>query len=270
MDSLQFLSSRRVGLALSGGSVRGLAHIGVIKALNELGIRPTVIAGTSAGSLIGAGVAAGMDWRDLSQMARSVFWPSLLRGDGLEIFCAKHLPGTFAQLPIPFAAVATALPTKQAVPITEGHLASAISASCAMRIIRRSVMREGRRLKDGGIACVLPAVICRVLGAEFVISSDVWELSSLLRGVGFHPCSPRAQSLYPSHYLTAIRYTDILIQPDIPIAGYIPGTTAVERMVVAGEEAAHIAIFARRSCNTNDQRGNGATGQRGNGATGYI
>jgi NTE family protein len=66
--------SRRVGLALSGGGVRGLAHIGVIKALAELNIRPAVIAGTSAGSLVGAGLAAGLDWQALADMARSVSW----------------------------------------------------------------------------------------------------------------------------------------------------------------------------------------------------
>jgi NTE family protein len=235
----------RIGLALSGGSVRGLAHIGVIKALTELGIRPTVIAGTSAGSLIGAGLAAGLDWRELERMASSVFWPSLLLGHSLERFCARNLPGTFAHLRHPFAAVATALPSKQVVTITDGHLASAISASCAMRVIRRSVFREGQRLKDGGIVCVLPAIACRAMGAEVVISSDVWELSSMLRGLGIHAAHPRAQRIYPSHYLTAIRHTDLLIQPDIPVNGYVPGTTAVERMIAAGEEAVHRALSAR-------------------------
>jgi NTE family protein len=241
------MQNPRIGLALSGGSVRGLAHIGVIKALTELGIRPVIVAGTSAGSLIGAGLAAGLDWRDLERMACSVFWPSLLSGPSLERFCARNLPGTFAHLRLPFAAIATALPSKQVVPITDGHLASAISASCALRIIRRSVIREGQRLKDGGIACVLPAIICRAMGAEVVISSDVWELSSMLRGLGIHPADPRARRIYPSHYLTAIRHTDLLIQPDIPVGGYVPGTTAVERMIAAGEEAVHRALSQRES-----------------------
>jgi NTE family protein len=74
-ELLQKLESRRVGLALSGGSVRGIAHIGVIKALSEAGIRPHIVAGTSVGSLVGAGLASGMTWQDLAQMAREVFWP---------------------------------------------------------------------------------------------------------------------------------------------------------------------------------------------------
>lgn len=234
------LRSRRIGLALSGGSVRGLAHIGVIKALAELGIRPAIVVGTSAGSLIGASVAAGLEWHEIAAMARSVFWPSLLHGARLEDFCAQHLPETFAHLFLPFAAVATALPTKRAVTITEGHLASAISASCALRVIRRPVERAGERLKDGGIACVLPALACREMGAEMVISSDVWELSALLRGMGLHHTQERAP--YPAHYRIAVRHTDLLIQPSIPSAGYVPGAAAVERMIAAGEQAVHQAL----------------------------
>jgi NTE family protein len=228
-----------IGLALSGGSVRGLAHIGVIKALTDFGIRPSIIAGTRAGSLIGAGVAAGLDWSDLARMANSVFWPGLLNGRNLERFCARHLPVTFAHLRLPFAAVATDFQSKRVVTITEGDLASAISASCALRIIRRSVIREGRRLKDGGIVCVLPALVCRELGAEVVISSDVWELSSLSRSLGILPSDPRANRVFPAHYLAALQYTDLLIQPDIPMAGYVPGKNAVGRMIAAGEAAVH-------------------------------
>lgn len=236
---LHNLRSRRVGFAFSGGAVRGLAHIGVIKALSELGIQPAVIAGTSVGSLIGAGLAAGMNWHDLAQMARSTFWPALLHGGRLEVFCKKHLPDAFAQLKLPFAAVVTRVPAKQAVAITEGHLASALSASCALRAIRRPVVREGQRYKDGGIACVLPAIVCRELGAELVISSDVWELSSLLRGMGFHPALQRSRSFYPRHYRLAVQQTDLLIQPVIPAIGYVPGTAAVERMIAAGERATY-------------------------------
>jgi NTE family protein len=238
------MGNPKIGLALSGGSVRGLAHIGVIKALTELGINPSVIAGTSAGSLIGAALAAGLDWRDLARMASSVFWPSLLVGRCLEKFCASNLPGTFAHLRLPFAAVATALPAKRVVTITDGHLASAISASCALRVVRRSVFRDGQRLKDGGIACVLPAIVCRAMGAEVVISSDVWELSSIFRGLGIRPADPHARRLYPTHYLKAISHTDLLIQPDIPVTGYVPGYSAVERMIAAGEEAVHRAFAA--------------------------
>ncbi len=86
MSCLHQLRSRRIGLALSGGSVRGLAHLGVVKVLSEAGIRPAVIAGTSAGSLIGAMLAAGMEWSEIASLARKTFWPKLLHGETLELF----------------------------------------------------------------------------------------------------------------------------------------------------------------------------------------
>ena len=242
MSRLHQLRSRRVGLALSGGSVRALAHLGVVKALSEVGIIPSFIAGTSAGSLIGAMLAAGIEWSEIAALARKTFWPRLLHGQTLERFCAEHLPATFADLKLPFAAITTELPMKVAMMITEGELASAISASCALRGVRRPVRREGKRLKDGGIACVLPSEACRTLGADFIIGSDVWEISSLLRGVGIDPSHPRAGRTYPSHFHSAVRSTDLLIQPRIPLAGYLPSPLAIERMISAGEAATRQAL----------------------------
>ena len=240
LDSLQ---SKRVGLALSGGAVRGLAHIGVIKALHEAGIKPTVIAGTSVGSIIGAALAAGMGLREMADMARSVFWPRLLHGKMLERFCSEYLPESFERLQLPFAAVATALPTNNAITITSGPLPSAISASCALRVLRRPVVRNGLRLKDGGFSCVLPTRACRELGAEFVIASDVWEWSSLMRSLGYSPYDQRRTSrAYPSHYRFALSHTDIHIHPQIPANGYVPSAIAVDRMIAVGECATYQAL----------------------------
>src|ERR1051326_57436 len=194
------LHTRRIGLALSGGGVRGVSHIGVIKALTEAGLAPIAISGTSVGSIIGAGLAAGMSWQELAEMGRSVFWPSLLHGGRLERFCAKRLPQTFAQLKLPFAVLATAVPARRVVVIREGNLASAISASCAIPLLRRPVGREGERLVDGGVVCVMPAMACRELGAEFVIGSDVWEWSATLQVLGCDPAHPLSARFYPAHY----------------------------------------------------------------------
>jgi NTE family protein len=242
MSGLHQLRSRCIGLALSGGSVRGLAHLGVVKVLSEGGIRPSVITGTSDGSLIGAMLAAGMDWGGIASLARRTFWPKLLHGETLERFCAEHLPAAFASLKLPFAALTTELPGKRAVVITTGDLASAISASCALRGIRLPVQREGKLLKDGGIACVLPSEACRAMGADFIIGSDVWEVSSLLRSVGIDPHHPRAGRTYPSHYHSAVHNTDLLIHPRVPLAGYVPGLGAIDRMISAGEKAAYLAF----------------------------
>jgi NTE family protein len=241
MYRLHKFPGRRVGLALSGGSVRGIAHIGVLKALSEYGIRPKVIAGTSVGSLVGAGVAAGMSWQDLSAMAHAIFWPSLLHGRTLERFCSKHLPASFGDLELPFAAMATTLPHRKPVTLKAGRLASAISASCAVRA-RFPVYREGVKLKDGGLSCVLPSVACRELGADFIIASDVWGVSALLRSVGLRHTHPRAGRAYPRHFMHAVSQSDVLIQTDIPVAVYWPGRMSVDRLIAAGESAAHKAL----------------------------
>ena len=222
--------------------MRGLAHIGVYKVLTEAGIRPSFIAGASAGSVVGAGIAAGMSWQDLIELARAVFWPKLLHGNTLEQFCARHLPSHFSDLQIPFAVVATSLPNKHAVWLTSGHLASAINASCAMRVVRGRVHRNGQVLKDGGIACVLPAAACRQMGADFVIGSDVWELSSILRVAGFDTTHPKAHRLYPAHYRNSLQHTNVLIHPRVPWAGYWPSDSGIGRMISAGEQAARLAL----------------------------
>ena len=236
------VSRRSIGLALSGGSVRGIAHIGVIKALTESGIQPAVVVGTSVGSLIGAGFAAGMSWHELKRMAEAVFWPSLLNGERLERFCNKYLPSSFADLRLPFAAVATALPAKQTVVLTSGELAPAISASCAMLVVRRPVSLNGYRLKDGGISCVLPSRPCRGLGAEFVVASDVWAFSAFCRGLGLAPGHRRARHVYPKQYLDAVEAAGLVIQPDIPIRVYVPGCLSVNQLIATGEKATHRAL----------------------------
>lgn len=224
--------------------MRGLAHIGVYKVLTESGIRPSFIAGTSAGSVIGAGIAAGMRWQDLRELARNVFWPKLLHGGVLERFCTHYLPPRFSDLQLPFAAVASSVPGTLPFIMTTGHLASAINASCAMRVIRGRVHRDGHVLKDGGLACVLPADVCRQMGAEFVIGSDVWELSSILRGIGLQATHPQARRLYPAHYRHSIKQTDLLVHPKVPISGYWPGHNGIDRMIAAGEQAARRVLFS--------------------------
>ena len=223
--------------------MRGLAHIGVIKALHENGIRPAVVAGTSVGSIIGAALAAAMDWREIADMARSIFWPRLLHGKTLERFSAQHLPPSFEHLETRFAAVATVVPLNQPHTIASGPLPSAISASCALRLLRRPVVREGLRLKDGGFSCVLPTHVCRELGAEVVIGSDVWEWSSVMRSLGWSPFEQRwTTRAYPSHYRFALTQTDIHIHPEIPVTGYVPGAAAIDRMIAVGERATYLSL----------------------------
>ncbi len=226
-------TNQRIGFAFSGGGVRGVAHIGVIKALSERGWRADYVAGTSAGSLIGAGLAAGMDWQALAEMASAVSWPKLMHGKTLEKFCERHLPAAFTDLRLPLAVVVTEFPMKRPIVLRDGHLASALNASCALPIIRRPVWRAGLKLKDGGYTCVLPSQACRALGADIVFGSDVWELSALMRGLSLDAHHP----LFPAHYREAVRQTDYLIQPRIAARDYWPGRAALHRLIAAGEAA---------------------------------
>ena len=92
------------------------------------------------------------------------------------------------------------------------------------------------------MVCVLPSQACREMDADFVISSDVWELSSILRSVGCNPSHYISGRLYPEHYRRALDNTDLFIQPEIPMSGYVPVAAAIERMIEVGEHAARIAL----------------------------
>jgi NTE family protein len=217
--------------------VRGIAHIGVIKGLIELGIRPTCIAGTSVGSLVGVAFSAGMAWPEIAEMARSVFWPRLLVGRQLELFCEEHFPANFSSLRIPFAAITTDVATKTVVKLSGGKIATAISASCAQPPLRKAIEKNGSKLADGGAACVLPSETCWQMGADVVIASDVYGGSAFLRSIGCQSENPIFKRLYPSHYRFGVQLTDILIRPRIPLLAYLPFPQAVDKMISAGEQS---------------------------------
>ena len=176
----------KIGLALSGGAARGMAHVGVLRALLEHGIPIDCIAGTSAGSIVGGAFAAGMSVDEIADLGRKLRWRHVGRitisrlgvqsNARLEKFMRERLPITkFEDLPIPFAAVATDLKTGEPVVMKdEGDVPFAIRASCTVPGWYVPVTdREGRRLVDGGLVAVIPAAVTRALGADIVISVDV-------------------------------------------------------------------------------------------------
>jgi NTE family protein len=173
------------GLALSGGAVRGIAHAGVLEVLVEEGIPIRAVAGTSAGAIVGGLFCAGVPpgeiarlaletrWRDLffAQVPRAGLFP----GEGLERFFQRMLPArTFADLALPFAAVATDLESGRRVDITSGPLAEAILASCSLPVLLEPVRIGGRLLVDGGVSSQIPVRAAReTLNAARVIAVDV-------------------------------------------------------------------------------------------------
>ena len=176
----------RVGLALSGGAARGIAHVGVLRALVENGISIDAIAGASAGALIGGCYAAGLSVERLGQMAGTFRWrhtqrPSFSRlglqsNARMEKFLRANLPVTrFEDLKIPFAAMVTDLRKGELIVLRDhGDLPFAIRASCCIPFFMAPIEDDkGRLLIDGGIVQNLPVSQARDLGADIVIAVDV-------------------------------------------------------------------------------------------------
>jgi NTE family protein len=176
----------RIGLALSGGAARGIAHVGVLRALEENAIPIDAIAGASAGALIGGSYAAGLSIEELEAMARKFRWRHMGRisfsrlglqsNAPMEKFLRANLPVTrFEDLRIPFAALATDLQNGTAVVMRDtGDLTFAIRASVCLPAFYVPVRdAEGRLLVDGGLVANLPISYTRDLGADIVIAVDV-------------------------------------------------------------------------------------------------
>jgi NTE family protein len=176
----------RVGLALSGGAARGIAHVGVLRVLSEQQIKIDYVAGTSAGSIVAAALAAGMSIEEIEAMARSLRWRDMGRmtlsrlgiqsNARMEEFVRARLPVTrFEDLSTPLAIVATDLHSGSAVVMSgEGDIPFAIRASCALPGWYVPVIdQSGRHLVDGGLVANVPSAAARSLGADIVIAVDV-------------------------------------------------------------------------------------------------
>src|SRR6059058_4403298 len=186
MSDLSRTDRPRIGLALSGGAGRGIAHVGVLRALTENQIPIDAIAGASAGALAGGSFAAGLSIDDLEEMARGFRWRHTQRfsfsrlglqsNAGLEKFLRAKLPVTrFEDLKVPFAAMVTDLLKGELIVLRDrGDLPFAIRASCCIPFLITPVKdAEGRLLIDGGIVANLPISHARDLGADIVIAVDV-------------------------------------------------------------------------------------------------
>jgi NTE family protein len=180
------LNRPTIGLALSGGAARGIAHVGVMRALKENNIPIDFIAGTSAGSLVGGAWASGMSLDQMEDLGRKMRWRDIGRAtisrlgvqsnDRLEQYLRDRLPLTrFEDLTVPFAAVATELKSGAAVVMRDqGDVPFAIRASCAIPGWYVPVIDEqGRQLVDGGLVAVIPVAVARSFGADIVIAVDV-------------------------------------------------------------------------------------------------
>lgn len=168
---------KRVGLALGGGGAKGLSHIAFLKALDELGVRPAVIAGTSIGAVIGGLYAAGVSGAGLEQVLKTIGFTELSKivldfsilsnsaiftGKRVEEFLARRIPArTFEEIEIPLKIVATDFWNRREVVFESGSLITAIRASMALPAIFEPVLLNDKVLIDGGAVNPLPYDLIR-------------------------------------------------------------------------------------------------------------
>ncbi len=173
----------KIGLALGGGGARGYAHLGAIKAFEEYGLKFDFIAGTSAGSLIGAFYANGWTYSQMYEVASNFkekeirksklpFMPSST--EGIQNIIINGLGDIdVSDSKIPLAVVATDILTTQECIITKGNLAKAVAGSCAVPAIFQPVEFEDKLLLDGGLQNTLPSDIPKLFDCDYVVAIDV-------------------------------------------------------------------------------------------------
>jgi len=200
----------RIGLALGSGSARGWAHIGVLRALLDAGVRPDVVCGASVGAIVGAAYATGeldrfeawvrsMDRRKVMSYMDFNLAGGMLKGERLVAFMRAHFDDRpIEALTTPFAAVATALHSGDEVWLRSGSVADAVRASFALPGLFTPVWREGRLLADGGLVNPVPVSLARALGADVVIAVDLNhdKLGRYFRGNASAPEPPAPRSAW--------------------------------------------------------------------------
>jgi NTE family protein len=243
--------SIRVGLALGGGAARGFAHIGVIKALEARNIQVDLVAGTSAGSVVGALYASGMNGFALNKLALTMDeasisdWamPFRTRGFLQGIALQNYLNTTLNNRPIekmvkPLGVVATDLKTGQPILFQRGNTGIAVRASCSVPSIFEPVKIGGHEYVDGGLVSPVPASFARKMGADFVIAVDISQrpesgLTASSFDVLMQTFTIMGQTI-KAYELD--KYADIVIRPNLAA---MSGSDFSQRnaAILAGEEA---------------------------------
>ena len=239
----------RIGLALGGGAARGFAHIGVIQVLEEQGLRPDLVVGTSAGSLVAALWASGKSGAELGALAEHMdesaltdwTYPGrgLLRGEGLARYVREHTDGrSIESMKIPLGIVATDLTSGQAILFQRGDPGVAVRASSAVPAVFQPVRIGSREYVDGGLVAPVPVQFARQMGAELVIAVDI---SAATEG---QPTGDALRMLLQTFAIMGrnlgqyqLREADVVMQPKLQ--GVSSADFGARRLaVMAGREAA--------------------------------
>jgi NTE family protein len=256
------MSNKKVGLALSGGAARGLAHIGVLEVLKKEGIPIDMIAGTSAGAVAGAVYAWNQDiarmkkevlavnWLKLAPLFDlSLFKSGLIKGTKIKSMLASYVGGNikFSDLKTPFACVTSDIETGEEVVIDSGSVPEALRASISVPGIFAVVKHEGRYLVDGGLTTPVPVQVVKKMGADFIIAVNVApDASDRVKKRRKEPSIFHVimQSIYITTYAMArhnLEDADIVIEPDLSGIGAGDFKKARE-CIIRGEQAARSAI----------------------------
>lgn len=181
------MKDKKIGLALGSGGARGVAHIGIIKALEEEGIKPDYITGCSMGAVVGACYAAGMTADEMKEAVMQIkpinlidvnlnLRQSVLKGNKVyDMLIQKIGSVRFDELKIPFQCVASDMLSNKLILLKEGEVATAVRASSAIPLVFSPVKYEDKLLIDGGVLCRIPVEQVRDMGADVVIAVDVLD-----------------------------------------------------------------------------------------------
>ncbi len=243
----------RVALVLGGGAARGFAHVGVIKMLESQGIKPDLIVGTSAGSVVGALYASGLNGFQLQEMTFDLdrkafadwhwFGRGLLRGQALQDFVDKSVGNVpIEQLKIPFACVAAKLRTGEPVLFTKGDVGLSVRASSSIPGIFEPAVIDGEEYVDGGTVSPVPIRFAQALGAEVVIAVNV---SASIEEQGDDSTLKSVLKTFTimGHALSAaeLPLADVVISPDVRNVG-AADFDSKQRSILEGERAALAAV----------------------------
>ncbi len=214
-----------VGLVLGGGGARGFVQVGALKAFKERGINFDLCVGTSVGSIVGALYCAGVDPDEIIKIAdtlnmgdfhgRIIFKPDDPRRIG-AVLAGVIGDITIESLPIKYAAVATDLKTGKRVVIDRGSVSDAVSASSAVPILYLPLNKDGMNLCDGGLTDNIPADVCKMLGADKVVTVDVHgSRGSGTDGTGIFDTLKAMFSIMSANAsIVGLMHSDIVIAPD--------------------------------------------------------
>ncbi|MBV1774722.1 patatin-like phospholipase family protein [Burkholderiaceae bacterium DAT-1] len=181
---VKLLPKPKLGLALGGGAAKGFAHIGVIKALEAQGYQIEAVSGTSAGSVVGALYASGLNGFQLQEKAfgldetqirdLTIGGGGLVKGEKLQDFVNQMIGSKpIEKLNKPFAAVATDLDSGNRIVFRQGNTGQAVRASSSIPGVFQPVVISGRRYVDGGVVSPVPVDAAREMGADIVIAVDI-------------------------------------------------------------------------------------------------